>query len=114
MKTKYLFFVIVIFVFWLTGCSIAKVGNDQPAEKSINDFPPTMKGYIIINGKRHEMKAGNYKWERKVGSETEGVTTDAASPSQIGESFNAIEVEPSTDVAIEIKDKTKAIRLSVE
>ncbi|ANX11626.1 hypothetical protein ABE41_006370 [Fictibacillus arsenicus] len=53
------------------------------------------------------MKAGNYKWKRKKGSETEVVQTDAASPSQKGENYNAIGLGPNTNINIEIEDNPK-------
>lgn len=71
------------------------------------DFPPAMTGFIYVNGKKYEMTAGNYKWERKVGSDTEAVKTDAASPSQIAESFNPIGIEQNTNIYIEIQDHPK-------
>lgn len=43
----------------------------------------------------------------KKGSETEVVHTDAASPSQIGENYNAIGLEPNTIINIEIEDNPK-------
>lgn len=107
MKSKQLFFVIVLFLFCITGCTTPFDGNGQKTEEKENDFPPTVSGFIKIEGVRFEMKPGNYRWERKKGLETEAVTTDAASPYQIGEGFEAIEVKPGVDMAIEIKDKPK-------
>ncbi|MBH0168269.1 hypothetical protein [Fictibacillus sp. 18YEL24] len=107
MKTKRLFFVIFLFLFCITGCITPFDRNDQTTEESENDFPPTVPGFIKIEGVRHEMEPGNYRWERKKGLETEAVTTDAASPFQIGEGFEAIEVKPGADITIEIKDKPK-------
>lgn len=107
MKIKNIFFAIVISSFWITGCTIGTDGKDKQVEESKNDFPPSMTGLINVNGKEYEMKAGNYKWERKKGSETEVVQTDAASPSQIGENFNAIGLEPNTNINIEIEGNPK-------
>ncbi|WP_137789169.1 hypothetical protein [Bacillus sp. E(2018)] len=108
MKKTHLLFLIVLFSFGITGCSIAADGNDHEGEKSINDdFPPVMMGFVTVKGKKYEMEAGNYKWERRVGSETEAVSTDSASPSQIAEFYKPIEVEPGDDIMIEIQDDPK-------
>ncbi|WP_231618287.1 hypothetical protein [Fictibacillus sp. 23RED33] len=108
MKLLHLIIAIIIFSFCITGCSISTDGNGQQAANHMNyDFPPAMKGFVNVNGNKYEMKSGNYKWERKKGSETEAVTTDAASPSQIAEAFNAISVKPSANIHIEIQDHPK-------
>jgi hypothetical protein len=105
LKLLHLIITIIIFSFCITGCSISTDGNNQQASENMNDdFPPAMKGFVNVNRKKYEMKAGNYEWERKVGSETEVVTTDAASPSQIAESFNPISVEPNANINFEIQD----------
>jgi hypothetical protein len=104
---KKLLFSIVIASLWLTGCTIGTVGTNNQMEENEEDFPPSMTGIINVQGKEYEMEAGNYKWERKKGSETEVVQTDAASPYQIGENYNAIGVEPNTNIKIEIEDNPK-------
>lgn len=48
-------------------------------EQNKYDFPPSMTGLINVNEKEYDMKAGNYRWERKQGSGTQAVETDAAS-----------------------------------
>lgn len=103
LKIKHLFFAIVFFSFWLTGCAN---GSDE-VEVNQNDFPPSMLGFVNVNGKEYEMKAGNYSWERKKGLETEVVVTDAASPYQIGKEFSAISLEPNTNINIEIEENPK-------
>lgn len=105
MKVKNAFFAIVIASLWLTGCTIGTTGTSNQMEE--NDFPPSMTGLINVQGKEYEMEAGNYKWERKKGSETMVVQTDAASPNQIGEYYKPIELEPNTNINIEIEDEPK-------
>jgi hypothetical protein len=107
LKVKNVFFAIVIASILLTGCTIGTAGTNNQIEENEADFPPSMTGLINVQGKEYEMKAGNYKWERKKGSETQVVQTDAASPFQIGESYNAIGVEPNTNINIEIEDNPK-------
>lgn len=107
MKVKNVFFAIIIASLWLTGCTIGTTGTVNQMEESEEDFPPSMTGLINVQGKEYEMKAGNYKWERKKGSDTEVVQTDAASPYQIGENYKAIGVEPNTNIKIEIEDNPK-------
>jgi hypothetical protein len=102
---KNVFFAIVIASLWLTGCTIGTAGTSNQMEE--DDFPPSMTGLINVQGKEYEMEAGNYKWERKKGSETDVVQTDAASPYQISESYNAIVLEPNTDINIDIEDNPK-------
>lgn len=107
MKVKNVFFAIVIASLWLTGCTISTVGTNNQTEGNEEDFPPSMTGLINVQGKEYEMKAGNYKWERKKGSKTDVVYTDAASPYQIGENYNAIGLEPNANIKIEIEDNPK-------
>lgn len=73
MKVKNVFFAIVIASLWLTGCTISTVGTNNQTEGNEEDFPPSMTGLINVQGKEYEMKAGNYKWERKKGSKTDVV-----------------------------------------
>ena len=80
---------------------------DNDVEENQKDFPPSMAGLINVNGKEYGMKSGNYSWERKKGLETEVVQTDAASPYQIGKSFNVIRLEPNTNIIIEIEENPK-------
>jgi hypothetical protein len=107
LKINNIIFAIIFSSLLLTGCTIGTVRTDNQVENNKDDFPPSMTGLINVKGKEFSMKAGNYKWERKKGSETEVVQTDAASPSQIGESFNAIGLEPNANINIEIEDNPK-------
>jgi hypothetical protein len=107
LKINNIIFAIIFSSLLLTGCTIGTVRTDNQVENNKDDFPPSMTGLINVKGKEFSMKAGNYKWERKRGSETEVVQTDAASPSQIGESFNAIGLEPNANINIEIEDNPK-------
>ncbi len=69
-------------------------------------FPPSITGFVKINETRYEMAKGNFKWQKG----TENVQTDAASPVQIAEHFQAIVAEPNSKATIEIKQNP---RLSV-
>ena len=98
-----LFAIIVFSLFWISGCSNGQVNAGVDVYKgSENEFPPTIFGTIKINGTQHELKAGGYRWERKQGSETQTIQTDAASPYQIAEKFKAIAIEPNQKITIDI------------
>jgi len=101
MKLKRLVITFVSFLsLWMvTGCSNGEV----QAEKENTDFPPSMTGRIHVDETEYEMEAGGYRWERKKGSEVEVVQTDAASPNQIAEEFEAIQVEPKSPIDIEVE-----------
>ncbi len=101
MKLKRMVFTIFSFLsLWMvTGCSN---GEDQ-AGKADTDFPPSMTGLILVDETEYEMEAGGYRWERKKGSEIEVVQTDAASPNQIAEEFEAIQIKPKSPIDIEIE-----------
>ncbi|WP_391205824.1 DUF3221 domain-containing protein [Psychrobacillus sp. L4] len=62
-------------------------------------FPPSINCFVKINDIRYEMTKGNSKWK----NENESVQTDAASPTQIAESFKVIAVEPNNKITIEIE-----------
>lgn len=112
MKLNSLFFAVIFILFLLTGCASDPSEVVNGAEEPSSDFPPSMTGTVIVNGKTYEMEEGNSMWERKKGEESEVVQTDASSPSQIAESFNAIKVEPNTDILIEIeKDPLQSVYL---
>ncbi|HWO78265.1 MAG TPA: hypothetical protein VNM69_20560 [Bacillus sp. (in: firmicutes)] len=53
------------------------------------------------------MEAGNYRWERKQGFNTEVVQTDAASPYQIAEHFSPISSNSHSKVDIVIENDPK-------
>ena len=84
----------------MTACSLESIKKE-----SENDFPPTMTGTIEVNGQQYDMAKGNYRWERKQGMETQVIQTDAASPYQIAENFDAIPVGPSETIHINIEDE---------
>lgn len=112
MKLNSLIFAVVLLLFLLTGCASGPAEVVNGAEEPSSDFPPSMTGMVIVEGKTYEMEKGNSMWERKKGEESEVVQTDASSPSQIAESFMAIEVEPNTDILIEIeKDPVQSVYL---
>ncbi|TQR17537.1 hypothetical protein [Psychrobacillus vulpis] len=103
MKFRLVFFAIVFSLLWLMGCSNNMDGGEKKDVENGNEFPPSMTGIIKASNKEYEMKSGNYRWERKQGSNTEVVQTDAASPYQLAEQFNAIMLEQNTNINIEIE-----------
>lgn len=107
LKIKKLFFTIVISSLWITGCTNGIGEMDNKVAENKNDFPPSMTAMINVQEKEYEIEAGNYRWERKKGLETEVVQTDAASTYQIGENYNAIGLEPNTNINIEIEENPK-------
>lgn len=108
-------FAVVLILFLLTGCASGPAEVVNGAEEDSSDFPPSIIGTVIINEKKYEMEEGNSMWERKKGEESEVVQTDASSPSQIAESFIAIEVEPNTAILIDIeKDPVQSVYLWYE
>lgn len=84
----------------LTACS-----SESSKKESEKEFPPTMVGTIEVNGQQYDMAKGNYRWERKQEMETQVIQTDAASPYQIAENFDAIPVGPSETIHINIEDE---------
>lgn len=64
-----------------------------------NEFPPYPHGFVEIDETRHEMATGGFKWT--TGNQT--VQTDAASPAQIAENFNAIVVDANSKVNMDIE-----------
>lgn len=87
---------------FMTACSSESSKKESENE---NDFPPTMTGTIEVNGQQYDMAKGNYRWERKQGMETQVIQTDAASPYQIAENFDAIPIGPSENIHINIEDE---------
>lgn len=84
----------------MTACS-----RESIEKESKNDFPPTMTGIIEVNGQQYDMAKGNYRWERKEGMETQVIETDAASPYQIADDFEAIPIRQSAIIHINIEDE---------
>lgn len=64
-----------------------------------NEFPPYPYGFVEIDETRYEMATGGFKWT--TGNQT--VQTDAASPAQITENFNAIVVDANSKVNMDIE-----------
>lgn len=97
MKVKSIYLLIILlFAMWTTGCSNGAEGEEN--------FPPSIPGYVGIDGEEYEMKRGGYRWERKKGLGTEVVMTDAASPYQIAGNFKTIPVSKNVPIKIQIKD----------
>lgn len=84
-----------------TACS-----SGASKKESDNDFPPTLRGTIEINGQQYDMAKGNYRWERKQGLETEVIQADAASPYQIAENLDAIRINKNETILINIEEES--------
>lgn len=84
----------------MTACS-----RESIEEESENDFPPTMTGIIEVNGQQYDMAKGNYRWERKEGMGTQVIQTDAASPYQVADDFEAIPISQSEIIHINIEEE---------
>lgn len=98
MRLKLPFIVILVFLICLmTGCSKETEGKEE-------EFPPSMTGFIHVNGIEYQMEKGGYKWERKKGFETEVVLTDHASPYQMAEHINPIALQPNQKIDIKIEE----------
>ncbi|WP_139891142.1 hypothetical protein [Bacillus sp. D386] len=92
----------LIFVLLLiTGCS-NNTGKEN--EANANEFPPHMKGEVIINGIEYQLEKGNYKWKRINGEEEEMVETDHASPYRMADSIESIKVKSKQKATIQIDD----------
>ncbi|MCT8136658.1 hypothetical protein H1D32_02175 [Anaerobacillus sp. CMMVII] len=86
--------------FLLVGCGKIEGNNiDLKTERSMNEgFPPTITGFVEANGTQYEMEQGGFKWETK----EQTVMTDAASPNQIAERYEAILLAPKTELTFQI------------
>jgi hypothetical protein len=86
----------VFFVLFVTGCAAGAINT-------MEEFPPSIAGFIVVNRIEYEMATGNYSWERKKGLITEAVQTDAASPNQIAEYYEAIMVDANSQLTIKVE-----------
>jgi hypothetical protein len=85
LKRYQLLFPLLLFILLLaTACSNSS--SLQEAE----EFPPTIVGVIEVDGVEYEMKSGGYRWQRRVGLNTQTVQTDHASPYQMAEHIEPI------------------------
>ena len=66
---------------------------------SKHEFPPSLAGFVDIDGTRYDMAKGGFRWTK--GNQT--ATTDAASPTQIAEDFEAIVTEADSQAKIVIE-----------
>lgn len=62
-------------------------------------FPPSLDGFVTINGTRYDLAKGGFRWTK--GNQT--TTTDAAGPTQIAENFEGIIVEANSKANIMIE-----------
>ncbi|MEH6943241.1 hypothetical protein [Bacillus sp. JJ722] len=101
MRLKTFFIVIFAFsIFLILGCSNNVV---KEAEDIDSEFPRSMTGLIIINGMEYQMEEGDYQWERKKGLGTEVVQTDHASPYQMVDHIESINVNSNQKVDIKFE-----------
>ncbi|MGY3718030.1 hypothetical protein ACWE42_21175 [Sutcliffiella cohnii] len=94
--------VVLIAFLFLVGCS----SGSSPFDESIDEVDSS-GGSVIVNEKAYHMEPGGYRWERKTLSGTEVVMTDAASPNQIAESMEPIQVKKGETVSFQF-EKEKA------
>lgn len=93
-------------LFLLTGCS--KNGFVE-TEKIESESPPSMIGLINISGIDHPIEKGGFKWERKIGLDTETVQTDHASPNQMADQIEPILVKPNEKIDIKNEENPDII-----
>lgn len=106
MKSKRICIFLICLLLLITGCSTNVVNETEGIE---NEFPPSMIGLININGIEHPIEKGAFKWERKIGSETESVQTDHASPNQMADHIESISVKPNEKIDIKIEESPEII-----
>jgi hypothetical protein len=97
MGEKYSLLKLFIFLIVIANSGCTSLSTKQEA------FPPYIPGFVVINETSHEMKSGDFKWERKIGFTTEVARTDTASPNQIGEKVPPIPVQPNEKVKIKLE-----------
>lgn len=105
---KKIFLMMGIFALFIASCSNVNK-NSLEVEDNKESFPPSMTGWIYVDGKKYELEAGAYQWQRKKGLITETVQTDHASPNQVAENSHALPLKPSTKLRIEIEENPKII-----
>ena len=105
---KKIFLMMGIFALFIASCSNV---NKNPLEVEDNkeSFPPSMTGWVYVDGKKYELEAGGYQWQRKKGLITETVQTDHLSPNQVAENLRALPLKPTTQLRIEIEENPKII-----
>ncbi len=106
---KKLFLMIGFFALLIAACSKDVSKTDLEVEDNKESFPPSMAGWLHVDGKKYEMEAGGFQWQRKKGLITETVQTDHASPNQVAENLPALQLEPNTMMQIEIEENPKII-----
>ncbi|MFJ5621614.1 hypothetical protein ACIQD3_02565 [Peribacillus loiseleuriae] len=94
-KKKYLFTIIMLFIFNVVGCS--SEATEEPPE-----MPPEV--IVKINGENIETARGTYKWESKGLFSNKTVIADAALPFQIAANMKAEIIEQSSLANIEFND----------
>jgi hypothetical protein len=103
LKLNFLFFAMIIFLLFLIASCSSEVGKNSAGNEH-EEFPPSMNGSILIDGKEYQMAKGGYRWERKQGLKTQVVTTDHASPYQMAEHIKAISLTPNEKIKISIEE----------
>ncbi|MFC4321236.1 hypothetical protein [Litchfieldia salsa] len=98
---KHFSILVCSFIIYISGCSLQ--GNATDEELKIPN------GYIIIDHHKAKLQTGGFHLERKVGLETEVVTTDSASPNQIAETLEPIKVAPNSTLAFKTDIKESNI-----
>lgn len=97
----FIFVIVISSLLWIVGCS-TNTNKEVLVEK--DDFPPIMLGLIEIDDNEYEIQRGGYRWERKIGLQTQIVQTDHASPFQMAKNMDSIILKPDQIVTINIEE----------
>lgn len=83
--------------------NIETLAKEEPSLPKFNfksyGFPPEITGFILSGESSYQMAGGAYEWDNG----KQAVITDYAGPTQLAEGFEAIVLEPGSQVSIEIK-----------
>lgn len=104
MRVNYVL-IVASLAFLLSGCSVGTIETDGNTEETQTEFPPSIAGMVRIDGRLHELKEGNSRWERKSGTGKEVAMTDAASPPQLAEEVVAIQASPNAINEFEVEEE---------
>ncbi|MGE7842562.1 hypothetical protein ACQKNX_17345 [Lysinibacillus sp. NPDC093712] len=106
---KKLFLIIGLIALLIAGCSNDVNKTHHKAEHNKENFPPSMAGWIHVNGQKYEMDEGGYQWERKKGLTTETIQTDHLSPNQVAEKLHPIQLAPNTNIRFEVEENPEIV-----
>lgn len=99
---NYFMGMLIFALFLMTSCS-TNAGKETEAMN--HEFPPPMKGLVMINGLEYQLEKGDYKWKRIIGNGQEEMQTDYASPYQMADNIESINVKSNQKATIQIDEK---------